>query len=194
MQFFSIYGPRIFTEQESDSVEENLPVNINDMVQHILNVITNQNTESVPSSSSVNNNTNNTNDVNTPPPPPTNTQSTQNTFSFLNPLSSSPQSSSGLTIRELSENTKLETFKINEDEMIEEGMANDSQCVICHMPIENDSIVRKINLCGHIFHPECVDRWFERNSSCPLCRQIIINRPSSTNENIYTIPISFSYV
>lgn len=186
MNFFSIYGPRVISEDDSDNMEENIPTNISEMVQNILNILSNPPvSNNPPTTSTATTNTNTTNN---------NNQTRESTFSFTNPISTNTD---GISIRELSENTCLEIFKINEDEMVEEGMLhNPQQCAICHSPIENDTIIRKINSCNHIFHPHCVDRWFENNSSCPLCRQIILPRPpsSSNNENVYTIPISFSYI
>ena len=63
------------------------------------------------------------------------------------------------------------------------------QCPIClkefsahassHEPIENSEVCKVTNEkrvaelpgCGHSFHCECLLRWLERTSSCPLCRQ-----------------------
>lgn len=207
MQFFSIYGPRIISESEEDISYESLPNNITDMVQNIFNVITNptsdtnmqNHTNLRNANSSSTSNTNSSNETNTTNPPSatatTTTTTTDNTFSFLNPIQAAPR----LSIQELSQNTSLEICEINEDEMLEEGMTNQMQCAICHTDIQNNTIVRKINICGHQFHPHCIDRWFENNSTCPLCRQSVLSsRPSSSssssNESVYTIPITFSYI
>ncbi len=203
MQFFSIYGPRIISESEEDISYESLPNNITDMVQNIFNVITNptsdtnmqNHTNRRNANSSSTSNTNSSNETNTNPPSTTATTTTDNTFSFLNPIQAAPR----LSIQDLSQNTSLEISEINEDEMLEEGMTNQMQCAICHTDIQNNTIVRKINICGHQFHPHCIDRWFENNSTCPLCRQSVLSsRPSSSssssNESVYTIPITFSYI
>jgi hypothetical protein len=41
------------------------------------------------------------------------------------------------------------------------------ECSICYNKIPTDNT--KL-LCNHIFHNKCIDDWFERNSTCPLCR------------------------
>ena len=43
-------------------------------------------------------------------------------------------------------------------------------CSICMENFSSNSIVRKLNNCGHIFHVDCVDTWFETNIRCPVCR------------------------
>ena len=43
-------------------------------------------------------------------------------------------------------------------------------CSICMENFSPNSIVRKLNNCGHIFHVDCVDTWFETNMTCPVCR------------------------
>jgi hypothetical protein len=43
-------------------------------------------------------------------------------------------------------------------------------CSICQDTIDKDVIVRKM-ICGHKFHQECVDKWLENNTNCPICRQ-----------------------
>ena len=51
--------------------------------------------------------------------------------------------------------------QINEEE--------NEKCSICWEPIGNLS--RKTLICNHSFHSNCVNRWLESNSSCPLCRR-----------------------
>jgi hypothetical protein len=47
------------------------------------------------------------------------------------------------------------------------------ECSICHISIINNEICRKINTCNHIFHQNCIDTWFNRHNTCPICRTII---------------------
>ena len=44
-----------------------------------------------------------------------------------------------------------------------------NECIIC---IDNIPLVDKvrINICGHIFHRNCILTWFMFNYSCPTCR------------------------
>jgi len=46
----------------------------------------------------------------------------------------------------------------------------------------NNSIVRKINGCGHLFHINCIDTWLEENITCPVCRTDL--REIENNEEI----------
>ena len=39
-------------------------------------------------------------------------------------------------------------------------------CSICLEPINKET---KLN-CGHCFHPECIEKWFDGNDTCPYCR------------------------
>ena len=29
-------------------------------------------------------------------------------------------------------------------------------------------------ICKHNFHKECIEKWGEKNNSCPLCRELMI--------------------
>jgi hypothetical protein len=51
--------------------------------------------------------------------------------------------------------------------------APESMCAICQDSIVQDEVVRKLNVCQHIFHDRCLITWFERNSTCPMCRNDI---------------------
>lgn len=81
--------------------------------------------------------------------------------------------------------------------------AADRMCIICredmHFP-ETFAVQRgkTLNLrkhpkklrCGHILHLCCLKDWLERSDSCPLCREIVFQRPEEPNarpqaENIH---------
>lgn len=44
-----------------------------------------------------------------------------------------------------------------------------SNCPIC-INEQKNKVIRQLD-CGHKFHIECIDIWFEKNNSCPLCRK-----------------------
>ena len=72
-------------------------------------------------------------------------------------------------------NTKIKTkiYENDSDSDNETNVDTLERCTICLCDIENNSIIREINKCKHIFHVECADRWFQDNIKCPHCRQDI---------------------
>lgn len=44
------------------------------------------------------------------------------------------------------------------------------QCSICLQELGATQEGRKINHCGHWFHSQCIDTWFQTNVRCPVCR------------------------
>jgi len=48
----------------------------------------------------------------------------------------------------------------------------DESCAICLCEFENNKGTELPN-CKHLFHEECIKRWIERKSTCPLCTKII---------------------
>lgn len=55
----------------------------------------------------------------------------------------------------------------------------EDNCAICQDAMERGAQIRKINQCGHIFHKDCIDVWFDRNVHCPTCRHDIRENISS---------------
>ncbi|GAQ84913.1 Zinc finger RING-type domain containing protein [Klebsormidium nitens] len=56
----------------------------------------------------------------------------------------------------------------------------DNQCPICLIEFEAKDSLRKLPECSHYFHQACVDEWFKRNHTCPLCRTSLLpSEPSS---------------
>ena len=47
---------------------------------------------------------------------------------------------------------------------------NPDNCAVCQDQLKKEQEARTINHCSHMFHRECIDRWFETNVQCPCCR------------------------
>jgi len=48
------------------------------------------------------------------------------------------------------------------------------KCSICIDDIERLQLWRKLD-CSHVFHKKCIDTWFQRKLSCPLCRVSLVH-------------------
>jgi hypothetical protein len=46
----------------------------------------------------------------------------------------------------------------------------EQDCAICQDTIATTQNCRKILHCGHWFHKDCIDPWFQQNVQCPICR------------------------
>lgn len=53
------------------------------------------------------------------------------------------------------------------------GDADNSECAICISELEDGEMVRMLPNCNHVFHQECVDRWFCISGTCPVCRATV---------------------
>jgi hypothetical protein len=56
----------------------------------------------------------------------------------------------------------------------ESAIQQDVICTICQehgqSPTPSPVTWRRLRGCQHVFHRGCIDRWFSRNSHCPICR------------------------
>lgn len=62
--------------------------------------------------------------------------------------------------------------QINEATCLKMASAEDEdeQCAVCQEAYTEGQAMRKIHHCGHAFHKNCIDIWFQRNVYCPVCR------------------------
>ena len=73
-------------------------------------------------------------------------------------------------------NDSLATAEQQEDSIVEGAIANEtrqvynssSDCPICGDRLEENPIT--VLQCGHRFCTSCIDQWFSRRQTCPLCR------------------------
>ncbi|TQD97006.1 hypothetical protein C1H46_017405 [Malus baccata] len=45
------------------------------------------------------------------------------------------------------------------------------ECAICLVEFEDDSMLRLLTECCHVFHKDCIDLWLESHKTCPFCRR-----------------------
>ncbi|XP_038888539.1 RING-H2 finger protein ATL29-like [Benincasa hispida] len=45
------------------------------------------------------------------------------------------------------------------------------ECAICLLEFDDDSFLRLLTNCYHVFHQECIDLWLESHKTCPVCRR-----------------------
>lgn len=50
------------------------------------------------------------------------------------------------------------------------GSKEGLECTVCLSQFEYTEILRLLPKCKHAFHMNCIDKWLENHSSCPLCR------------------------
>lgn len=53
-------------------------------------------------------------------------------------------------------------------------------CPICLGEFTQGDKVRILPKCNHSFHVKCIDTWLMSRSSCPTCRQPLLEHPTST--------------
>ncbi|KMT09216.1 hypothetical protein BVRB_6g133180 [Beta vulgaris subsp. vulgaris] len=89
-------------------------------------------------------------------------------LSMINNHDEKKKSVSGLDKR------ALKTFpvvKFSKDVQIQ-GLG--SECVICLSDFKVGEKVRILPKCNHGFHVKCIDEWLSSHSSCPICRQSLV--------------------
>jgi hypothetical protein len=50
------------------------------------------------------------------------------------------------------------------------GGGDGALCSVCLGAVQAGEKVRKLPLCKHLYHVECIDMWLASHHTCPLCR------------------------
>lgn len=107
--------------------------------------------------------------------------------SGLDSLEFSLNSNIPLDLEPVHVGASLENLRSNTETIIYSSVLNNEEsgepdiCSICRQNLENNEILRKLKPCSHQFHLNCIDRWFEKNVFCPICRIDI--RESQENQS-----------
>ena len=102
---------------------------------------------------------------------------TNNRTSLSSPLPPSPviviDEFENIDSPPLNDTVSLSNLNNNTDVTIYlRGIRKLEKCAICYDNLKSFQIIRTLN-CQHFFHQKCIDRWFERHNSCPICRDDI---------------------
>lgn len=49
------------------------------------------------------------------------------------------------------------------------------ECSVCLSEVSEGESTRLLPKCNHGFHVECIDMWFQSHSTCPVCRNSVLN-------------------
>ncbi|CAL5214552.1 unnamed protein product [Lathyrus oleraceus] len=95
-------------------------------------------------------------------------------FSNNSSSSSSSSNSSPQLVNKGIKKKALKTFPIvsYSDELKLPGL--DAECMICLSEFTKGEKVRVLPKCNHGFHVRCIDEWLKEHSSCPKCRQCLL--------------------
>ena len=96
---------------------------------------------------------------------------------IIDELCPNPDSMSYEQLLQLEENvgsvnkglTKEKIKKIPEKPFRKVLFDDNSNCIICMEDFEENEKVKQLD-CGHIFHGECIDKWLEKQKTCPFCK------------------------
>ncbi|CAN6163821.1 unnamed protein product [Urochloa humidicola] len=50
------------------------------------------------------------------------------------------------------------------------GAGEEEPCSVCLGTVQTGEMVRRLPLCKHLYHVECIDMWLSSHTTCPLCR------------------------
>ena len=76
-----------------------------------------------------------------------------------------------------------ELRRMNETVYEYTGEDNTEQCAICLENMNRGDMIIKIR-CDHIFHSTCINRWFSRRNTCPICRDVNRRTEATTEINV----------
>ncbi|XP_076942523.1 RING-H2 finger protein ATL2-like [Bidens hawaiensis] len=70
--------------------------------------------------------------------------------------------------------TFLQTIRVVrfDPERFQDGL----QCAVCLCEVKEGEKTRVLPECEHGFHMECVDMWFYSHSTCPVCRNPMVDQ------------------
>ena len=62
---------------------------------------------------------------------------------------------------------QMETVTISQDHVEAE-----SACPICLIEFQLQESIKRLP-CGHLLHSQCMNEWFRRTKTCPMCRHSV---------------------
>ncbi|KAI4335136.1 hypothetical protein L6164_013810 [Bauhinia variegata] len=78
-------------------------------------------------------------------------------------------------------------------EIVKRMPETEDTCAVCLNQLKMEDEVRELMNCDHVFHRECIDRWWDHdhdnhNPTCPLCRAPLLLTPCPSTESSSCLP------
>lgn len=90
-----------------------------------------------------------------------------------------------------------------DDKQVVYKLSQDTECFICYeintineqQPInmQNQHLYLKNCKCNGVIHIHCLNLWFDKNKSCPICRNNMIKNERTKSILFYFIPKSYYF-
>ena len=64
---------------------------------------------------------------------------------------------------------KLANLPVTKFKKVESKVGEEEKCPICLTELEDGEEIKTLP-CKHLFHPDCIDPWLHKNSTCPICK------------------------
>ena len=84
--------------------------------------------------------------------------------------------------------TKLPEFAYTQSSR-RRGTGDGAQCSVCLGAVQAGEMVRRLPLCKHLYHVECIDMWLASHATCPICRSDVEPPREASTEPPETLPV-----
>ncbi|RCV21863.1 hypothetical protein SEVIR_4G140700v4 [Setaria viridis] len=66
--------------------------------------------------------------------------------------------------------TKLPEYAYTQSSRRRSSGGDGAQCSVCLGAVQPGEMVRRLPMCKHLYHVECIDMWLASHATCPMCR------------------------
>lgn len=81
----------------------------------------------------------------------------------------------------------LPTFSYKPDNNYPESKNQEIECPVCLGLIPKNVVIKVLPNCMHMFDEECIGRWLESHTTCPVCRRMAEPMATTTDKVLESI-------
>ncbi|KAJ4903561.1 RING/U-box superfamily protein [Raphanus sativus] len=76
------------------------------------------------------------------------------------------------------------TFSYKQDNNDLESNSQEIECPVCLGLIPKNAVIKVLPNCKHMFDEECIGRWLESHTTCPVCRTMAEPMASTSADKV----------